>query len=195
MGRYRASCATRLQQQSLVRNLLPPSAAARANCCASAPFIPRLPCGAPPAAPSCLPRSKSHARRLCTTAGRSLLLPAASHTDMRMCHKRTASLRERCDSCTSGESSGVVGWAVRWDIWWAARRGKERQRHCRHRQTRSRSARGRHRRHAQAASGDLCPSPAQARAPDAAGGDHRRSQQVPYTHTHTHTRAFVCVCL
>jgi len=38
--------------------------AARADCCASAPFIPRLICGAPPAAPSCLPLSNSHARRL-----------------------------------------------------------------------------------------------------------------------------------
>ncbi len=33
---------------------------ARADCCASAPFIPRLPCGAPPAAPSCLPLSLIH---------------------------------------------------------------------------------------------------------------------------------------
>ena len=38
-----------------------PRADARADCCASsAPFIPRLPCGAPPAAPSCLPLSLIH---------------------------------------------------------------------------------------------------------------------------------------
>jgi hypothetical protein len=35
------------------------------------------------------------------------------------------SLRDRCDLCTSGESSGIVGWAVRRDIGFCEKRERE----------------------------------------------------------------------
>ena len=93
----RASRATRRQQQSLVRSSFRP-AAARANCCASAPVIPRLP-------------HRAASRRALMSATLELSCTSAENHLIHSSCGRTP--RERRWTSAS----------VKWDVGWAARSG------------------------------------------------------------------------